>query len=106
MFLGLSLLHRYKNSRSGSRLEPLFRLLTEEQMQEAEVLGKAMRFGAMFSIADPAEAGALRWQPKKRVLELALTDRGHALFGEVAQARFASLALSLKASTKIVAKAA
>ena len=106
VFLGLSLLHRYKNSRSGSRLEPLFRLLTEEQMQEAEVLGKAMRFGAMFSIADPAEAGALRWQPKKRVLELALTDRGHALFGEVAQARFASLALSLKASTKIVAKAA
>ncbi len=106
VFLGLSLLHRYKNSRSGSRLEPLFRLLTEDQMQEAEVLGKAMRFGAMFSIADPAEAGALRWQPKKRVLELALTDRGHALFGEVAQARFASLALSLKASTKIVAKAA
>jgi exopolyphosphatase/guanosine-5'-triphosphate,3'-diphosphate pyrophosphatase len=104
VFLGLSLLHRYKNSRSGSRLEPLFRLLTEEQIQEAEVLGKAMRFGAMFSIADPAEAGSLRWQPKKRVLELALTDRGHALFGEVAQARFASLALSLKASTKIVAK--
>ncbi|OYU18388.1 MAG: exopolyphosphatase [Rhodobacteraceae bacterium PARR1] len=106
VFLGLSLLHRYKNSRSGSRLEPLFRLLTEEQIQEAEVLGKAMRFGAMFSIADPAEAGALRWQPKKRVLELALTDRGHALFGEVAQARFASLALSLKATTKIVAKGA
>jgi exopolyphosphatase/guanosine-5'-triphosphate,3'-diphosphate pyrophosphatase len=104
VFLGLSLLHRYKNSRSGSRLEPLFRLLTEEQIQEAEVLGKAMRFGAMFSIADPAEAGALRWQPKKRLLELALTDRGHALFGEVAQARFASLALALKATTKIVAK--
>lgn len=104
VFLGLSLLHRYKNSRSGSRLETLFRLLTEEQIQEAEVLGKAMRFGAMFSIADPAEAGVLRWQPKKRVLELALTDRGHALFGEVAQARFASLALSLKATSKIVAK--
>lgn len=104
VFLGLSLLHRYKNSRSGSRLEPLFRLLTEEQMQEAEVLGKAMRFGAMFSIADPAEAGALRWQPKKRVLELALTDRGDALFGEVAQSRFASLALALKATAKTVAK--
>ena len=103
VFLGLSLLHRYKNSRSGSRLEPLFRLLTDQQMQEAEVLGKAMRFGAMFSVADPAEAGALRWQPKKKVLELALTERGHALFGEVAQARFASLALSMKATTRIVA---
>jgi len=103
VFLGLSLLHRYKNSRSGSRLEPLFRLLTDQQIQEAEVLGKAMRFGAMFSIADPSEAGSLRWQPKKRVLELTLTERGKALFGEVAQARFTSLALSMKATTRIVA---
>lgn len=101
VFLGLSLLHRYKNSRSGSRLEPLFRLLTDQQIQEAEVLGKAMRFGAMFSIADPAEAGSLRWQPKKKVLELALTERGHALFGEVAQARFASLALAMKATPRV-----
>ena len=102
VFLGLSLLHRYKNSRSGPRLEPLFRLLTDQQIQEAEVLGKAMRFGAMFSIADPAEAGSLRWQAKKKVLELTLTERGQALFGEVAQARFASLALAMKATTRIV----
>ena len=31
VFLGLALLHRYKNSRAGSRLEPLFRLLTEDR---------------------------------------------------------------------------
>ena len=61
-----------------------------------------MRFGAMFSIADPAEAGSLRWQAKKKVLELTLTERGQALFGEVAQARFASLALAMKATTRIV----
>ncbi|NBE06217.1 Ppx/GppA family phosphatase [Paragemmobacter ruber] len=101
VFLGLSLLHRYKNSRSGSRLEPLFRLLSEQQMQEAEVLGKAMRFGAMFSVADPAEAGKLHWSPKKRILELDLTEHGRDLFGEVAQARFASLALALKAKTTV-----
>jgi exopolyphosphatase/guanosine-5'-triphosphate,3'-diphosphate pyrophosphatase len=76
--------------------------LTDEQIQDAEVLGKAMRFGAMFSVADPSEAGSLRWQPKKRVLELSLTERGHALFGEVAQSRFASLALALKAQTRII----
>jgi exopolyphosphatase / guanosine-5'-triphosphate,3'-diphosphate pyrophosphatase len=103
VFLGLSLLHRYKNSRAGSRLEPLFRLLSEAEIQDAEVLGKAMRFGAMFSVEDPATAGALRWFPKKRVLELALTERGLSLFGEVAQARFASLALSMKATTRVVA---
>ncbi|MFP5478986.1 MAG: Ppx/GppA family phosphatase [Alphaproteobacteria bacterium] len=102
VFLGLALLHRYKNSRSGSRLEPMFRLLSEEDIQAAEVLGKAMRFGAMFSIGDPAKAGALRWLPKKRMLELALTPAGEALFGEVAQARFNSLAVALKAGTRVV----
>jgi exopolyphosphatase/guanosine-5'-triphosphate,3'-diphosphate pyrophosphatase len=101
VFLGLALLHRYKNSRSGSRLEPMFRLLTEDEMQAAEVLGKAMRFGAMFSIGDPAKAGQLRWQPRKRLLELALTPAGVGLFGEVAQARFRALALALKAEVNL-----
>ncbi|SEO13267.1 exopolyphosphatase / guanosine-5'-triphosphate,3'-diphosphate pyrophosphatase [Gemmobacter aquatilis] len=101
VFLGLALLHRYKNSRAGSRMEPLFRLLTEEEMTEAEVLGKAMRFGAMFSIDHPEEAGSLHWTPKKRVLELRLTERGVGLMGEVAQARFNALVVSLKATPKI-----
>lgn len=101
VFLGLALLHRYKNSRAGSRMEPLFRLLSETDIQEAEALGKAMRFGAMFSIGDPSKAGELRWNPKKRLLTLALTEDGTGLFGEVAQARFAALALALKAQTKV-----
>ncbi len=101
VFLGLALLHRYKNSRAGSRLEPLLGLLNDEQIQEAEVLGKAMRFGAMFSVADPAEAGRLDWKPKKRVLELTLTDLGDGLFGEVAAARFTSLAAALRAQAVV-----
>jgi exopolyphosphatase / guanosine-5'-triphosphate,3'-diphosphate pyrophosphatase len=101
VFLGLALLHRYKNSRAGSRLEPMFRLLSEDDIQAAEILGKAMRFGAMFSIGNPAKAGALHWQPKKRLLELALTPAGEGLFGEVAQARFQSLALAMKAETRV-----
>jgi exopolyphosphatase / guanosine-5'-triphosphate,3'-diphosphate pyrophosphatase len=105
VFLGLALLHRYKNSRAGSRMEPLFRLLSETDVQEAEALGKAMRFGAMFSIGDPSQAGELRWNLKKRQLTLALTEDGVGLFGEVAQARFAALALALKAQTKVVLKA-
>jgi exopolyphosphatase/guanosine-5'-triphosphate,3'-diphosphate pyrophosphatase len=96
VFLGLALLHRYKNSRSGSRMEPLFRLLSEEELQEAEVLGKAMRFGAMFAVADPQLAGALKPRLKKRELELELTPLGVGLFGEVAEARFNSLAQALK----------
>jgi exopolyphosphatase/guanosine-5'-triphosphate,3'-diphosphate pyrophosphatase len=60
------------------------------------VLGKAMRFGAMFAVADPQLAGTLKPKLKKRELELALTPLGIGLFGEVAQARFNSLAQALK----------
>jgi len=101
VFLGLALLHRYKNSRSGSRLEPMFRLLSEDEIQAAEVLGKAMRFGAMFSVGNPAKAGRLHWQPKKRLLELELTPAGEGLFGEVAQARFKALSVALKATPNV-----
>ena len=101
VFLGLSLLHRYKNSRMDSRFAHLFSLLNEEQMRRAEVLGKAMRFGAMFSVGDPETAGALLWNAKKRELVLQLSPRGAGLFGEVARARFGSLAQALKAKTVI-----
>ena len=101
VFLGLALLHRYKNSHSGSRMENLFRLLTEDELKDAEVLGKAMRFGAMFAVGDPGQAARLHWTPKTRVLQLDLTADGQGLFGEVAQARFTSLAQSLKATTKL-----
>jgi exopolyphosphatase/guanosine-5'-triphosphate,3'-diphosphate pyrophosphatase len=102
VFLGLALLHRYKNSRTGSRFEALFRLLNDDQMREAEVLGKAMRFGAMFSVAEPDTAGSLRWLPKQRVLQLVLTPRGQGLFGEVAQARFKALAQAMRATPLVV----
>ncbi len=105
VFLGLALLHRYKNNRAGSRMEPLFRLLPEEDIAQAEILGKAMRFGAMFALGDPAEAGELRWQPKKRLLTLSLTEEGAGLFGEVAQTRFASLAQAMKAEAKVTLRA-
>ena len=101
VFLGLALLHRYKNSHSGSRMENLFRLLTEQELKDAEVLGKAMRFGAMFAVGDPGKAARLHWLPKTRLLQLDLTADGQGLFGEVAQARFTSLAQSLKATTKL-----
>jgi exopolyphosphatase / guanosine-5'-triphosphate,3'-diphosphate pyrophosphatase len=77
-------------------------LLTDEQIQKAEVLGKAMRFGAMFSAIGPESAGALRWIPRKRVLELRLTPLGKDLFGEVTQARFKSLAAAMRATPVVI----
>jgi exopolyphosphatase / guanosine-5'-triphosphate,3'-diphosphate pyrophosphatase len=70
VFLGLALLHRYKNSRSGSRMEPLFALLNEAELRDAEVLGKAMRFGAMFAVSDPSDVARLVWNAEANLLEL------------------------------------
>lgn len=97
IFLGLALLHRYKNKREGTHFEPLFELLEEPEAREAEVLGKALRFGAMFWLGIENPPGELKWRPRKKTLELVLNPRAIPLFGEVAEARFTSLAAALGA---------
>jgi exopolyphosphatase / guanosine-5'-triphosphate,3'-diphosphate pyrophosphatase len=103
VYIGLALLHRYKNSREGSRFEPLYRLLDEDEVAQAEVVGKAMRFGAMFSGQVADRMGKLRWFPKKKVLELHLARGAEALFGEVAAARFNSLAQAVSGTPAVIA---
>ncbi len=102
VYLGLALLHRYRNKREGTPFEALAPLLDEDDTRQAEVVGKAMRFGAMFSAQDPSLMGQLKLYPKKRELELQLPGGdGEALYGEVAEARFRSLAASLAAEPKV-----
>ena len=95
VFIGVTLLHRYKNNRSDSRFAPLFELLSEDALNQAEILGKAMRFGAMFSASDDDNLGTLKLFPKKGRLELRLPPGTQGLYGEVAEARFKSLASAL-----------
>lgn len=101
VFLGLALLHRYRNKREGTPFENLYSLLPPEDLLQAEILGKAMRFGAMLWPEKDAEIGKLNWYPKKKVLELHLAEQAWPLFGEVAEARFKSLANSLNAETAL-----
>ncbi|MEO1681462.1 MAG: Ppx/GppA family phosphatase [Pseudomonadota bacterium] len=101
VFLGLALLHRYRNARPGNRFEPLLELLSAEEIHEAEVLGRAMRFGAMFSVAAPDRMGRLAWRPTRAEIELALPREAAALYGEVAAARLASLAKSMQATVTL-----
>lgn len=103
VYLGLALLHRYRNKREGSRFDAMAPLLSPQATLEAEILGKAMRFGAMFSALDPEMMGELDWQPRKKLLRLILPQGpGRDLFGEVAEARLASLAQTMEAETQIV----
>lgn len=101
VFLGLALLHRYRNSRENTRFAPLFDLLDDADIHQAEVLGKAMRFGSMLAADDAKALGELRWKPRKKVLALRLPARSADLFGEVAEARFNALASALDAEPTV-----
>lgn len=100
-FLGLALLHRYKNSRTGSRFEPVVAMLPPKDVIDAEVLGKAMRFGSMLSLDGPGALAELRYFPQKKLLQLILSKKAEGLFGEVAVSRFTSLAQSLECATTV-----
>lgn len=100
-FLGTALLHRYKNSGSGTVLDDVGHLLSDEEMQLAQIVGKAMRFGAMFAGASEEMACELKIHRRRKELELVLLEGGDALFGEVVQTRFQSLADALGMVTKL-----
>ena len=102
IYLGLALLHRYSNKREGTRFDDLHALLTPELQQEAEILGKAMRFGAMMWMQNGDDFGRFEWAPKKRVLELHLSEGAAPLYGEVAEARLKSLAASMQAELSVM----
>lgn len=104
VFLGLALLHRYRNKREGTRFENLYDLIDDKTQLQAEILGKAMRFGAMLWMDKSAEMGKLDWRPKKRHLTLTLPTSAEPLFGEVSQARLQSLAGSLDAKVMVKIK--
>ena len=61
----------------------------------------AMRFAAMFWPSQEPRLGKLKWYPKKKQLDLVLSREAQELYGEVAQARFQSLAQTLQADTQI-----
>jgi exopolyphosphatase/guanosine-5'-triphosphate,3'-diphosphate pyrophosphatase len=104
VYLGLALLYRYTNKHQGTRFENLCALLPVKQQREAEILGKAMRFAAMLWPNKDEKPGKLHFYPQKQIIELNLTQHAAPLFGEVAEARFMSLAASLQATPIIQRK--
>lgn len=101
IFMGLALMHRYSNKRENARFSDLIEMVDEKTRAEAEILGKAMRLGAMLWMHKVAELGEMRWFPKKKELHLRLSADMMPLYGEVAEARFTSLANSLEAQAII-----
>ncbi|MBC6407486.1 MAG: exopolyphosphatase [Rhodobacteraceae bacterium] len=91
VFLGLALLHRYRSRRKDTAFAPLQDLVGATPQREAEILGKALRFGAMMWMRGDAPMGTLAWKPKKRHLRVQLPQSARALMSEGAGARLQSL---------------
>ncbi len=106
VYLGIALMHRYKTSGMRPRIKEIAGLLSEKDFSEAKMLGRALRFGAMFSMDGPENAGELRFFPKKQVLEIILERQMQPLFTEVAEQRFNALANQLGVSAKVRVKRA
>ncbi len=104
VFLGVALLHRYKSNREDCHFKDIFAILPEAELNKAEVLGKAMRFGAMFAVDKPQDKATLHWRPKKCELHLTIRRDAADLLGEVARARFESLAQALNAAPVVAVR--
>lgn len=95
VFLGLALMYRYSSKPKSGRFDSLISMLTEKEIKEAEILGRAMRLGAMLWVSADHAPGTLKWKPKAETLELTLSTGARPLFGEVAESRFNALAGAL-----------
>ena len=93
IFLAVALIHRYKNKPRVDKLDELNDLLSDIDQTQAEVLGRAMRLGAMLGGPDVAHMGQLR--VKGDYLELVLDEQSAGLMGEVVEQRLLSLAKAI-----------
>lgn len=94
IFIALALYHRYRNS--GSELNNNYTsLLRPKIAKQAHILGKAMRFGSMFSATSLDKIGKMKFRAKKHVLILILPNAFQDIFGETVETRFNSLARAM-----------
>jgi exopolyphosphatase / guanosine-5'-triphosphate,3'-diphosphate pyrophosphatase len=100
VFLGMALLHRYKNGRPSHQFYGMTEILSEEMHKQAETLGKAMRLGALLGGATTRAMGRLHLCGD--VLELALDPDNSNIFGEVVSRRLASLARVLDREPRVL----
>ena len=100
VFIAVALFHRYRNAGHAPLTDHL-RLLREEEAIQAEILGKAMRFGAMLTASVTESIGRLTFRSRRHVLTLVLPKSFEGMFGEVVETRFASLAKSMDCEARV-----
>jgi exopolyphosphatase/guanosine-5'-triphosphate,3'-diphosphate pyrophosphatase len=111
VFLALALLHRYRSTKEGTPFGGALSLLSKEEISQASILGRAMRFGAMLWLPrDPdqehAPRATLDWNQSTGQLTLTLPKDAQALYSETPESRFKALAKAIGAKHRVVLQAA
>lgn len=101
VFLGLALLNRYKPSHKVASVEPMLSLLGPVATRSAEVLGRAMRLGAMVSGGSKRllRRMSLSVEDGQIVLRVDASARAHS--SEVVEKRLAALADAMGVAYRI-----
>jgi exopolyphosphatase / guanosine-5'-triphosphate,3'-diphosphate pyrophosphatase len=102
IFLGLSILHRYKSSARTRFDEKLLNLLPQDRQDKAATLGKAMRLGAMLSGAVAAGLEQTELTVEDDTVTLHLHGDARELLGEAVVRRVDALASSMGRSGRVV----
>jgi len=95
VFLGMALLHRYKNNGKMGRYQKLGAILTDEQRQAALVVGYTMRLGAALAGGSTKVLQATRLTLTEHSIELSIPANLQQLNGEAVTERFETLATAL-----------
>jgi exopolyphosphatase / guanosine-5'-triphosphate,3'-diphosphate pyrophosphatase len=101
VFLGLALMNRYKTGASDAAAR-YAALISPERAHDAQVLGRAMRLGAMLSGASTGVLEHTALEPEGNRLRLRLTGPARAFMGEAVGKRLQPLAQKLALEPEVV----
>lgn len=103
IFLAVALSYRYRNKTLD--LAPYTALISPQWAEDAQILGRALRFGAMFLLRSDSSGipAQLEWSAQNMTLTLHLDAAAQPLYGEIAEKRFEALAKSLQAQAVVQA---
>lgn len=101
VFLGLALMHRYAMRLSNPAYLAMRSLLSEDDNQIAEAVGKAMRLGALFSSAGAEGLDGVEISQKGSVLCLRLGSEAEGFDGEQVDRRLADLGHALQLDARL-----
>lgn len=101
VFLALALFHRYRSSNGEQFIGKYLSLLPKGDAKQAEILGRAMRFGAMFAVVSPEKIARLKFKSRRNSLILILPASFSDIYGVAAEVRFRSLARAMDCAPEV-----